>query len=136
MAIESPLAALPSVDRLLRQRDTEPLIAVHGRRAVTEAIRTVLAELRATRVLAVESEILGRVRDFLHEEARPSLRPVFNLTGTLLHTNHGRAPLPAEAIAAMSAVAASPANLEYELAEGRRGERDAHVEGLLCRLTG
>src|SRR5919106_5105970 len=130
--MHADLQTLPSVDRLLRQRDTEPLIAAHGRRAVTEAIRAVLAGLRAERVLAGETEILGRVRDFLHADAKPSLRPVFNLTGTVLHTNLGRALLPAEAITAMSAVAESPANLEYELAEGRRGERDAHVEGLLC----
>jgi L-seryl-tRNA(Ser) seleniumtransferase len=134
--LKTSLAALPSVDRLLRYRETEPLIAAHGRRAVTEAIRAVLAELRAARKALSDQEIMEQVRERLDLEAKPSLRPVFNLTGTVLHTNLGRAPLPAEAIAAMSAVAAGAANLEYELAEGRRGERDAHVEGLLCRLTG
>ncbi len=132
----SALAALPSVDRLLRRAESALIIARYGRPAVTDAIRAVLAELRATRAPARDEEIVHRARERLDFEARPSLRPVFNLTGTVLHTNLGRALLPAEAIAAMSTVAASAANLEYELGEGRRGERDQHVEGLLCRLTG
>src|SRR5918994_7665981 len=124
MATQSPsLAALPSVDRLLRQREIEPLIAAHGRRAVTEAIRAVLAELRATRALATEGEILERVSGSLLEEAKPSLRAVFNLTGTVLHTNLGRAPLPPEAIEAMAAVASGASNLEFDLATGKRGDR-------------
>jgi L-seryl-tRNA(Ser) seleniumtransferase len=134
--LKASLAALPSVDRLLRHEESVLIIARYGRPAVTGAIRAVLAELRATRALAGEGEILERTSDRLEEEAKPSLRPVFNLTGTVLHTNLGRAVLPAEAIAAMSTVAASAANLEYDLAAGRRGERDEHVEGLLCRLTG
>ena len=132
-----PLAALPSVDRLLQQRETEVLIAGHGRPAVTDAIRAVLAELRASRKPeSSEATILQEVAGRLEREAQPSLRPVFNLTGTVLHTNLGRAQLPEEAIAAMADAARSPVNLEYDLDAGKRGERDDHVERLLCRLTG
>ena len=133
----SSLAALPSVDRLLQRRESEALIAGHGRAAVTDAIRAVLSEIRsAPEPLPGGDIILDRVAQRLEALARPSLRPVFNLTGTVLHTNLGRAQLPEEAIEAMAAAARSSVNLEYDLAAGKRGERDAHVEGLLCRLTG
>ena len=138
MASPSPsLAALPSVDRLLQRRESDALIAGHGRPAVTDAIRAVLAEIRsAPKPLLDLDRILERVAQRLEAEARPSLRPVFNLTGTVLHTNLGRAQLPEEAVEAMAAAARNPVNLEYDLEAGKRGERDAHVEKLLCRLTG
>lgn len=134
------LALLPSVDRLLRAPQAEALIARYGRPALTNAIREVLATLRSAKVpdpaAASEERVLERVSRQLDVESRPSLRPVFNLTGTVLHTNLGRAPLPEEAIEAMSAAAREPSNLEYDVAAGRRGERDAHLERLLVRLTG
>ncbi|HEX7055074.1 MAG TPA: L-seryl-tRNA(Sec) selenium transferase [Burkholderiales bacterium] len=132
----STLASLPSVDRLLRAPRAAPLVAAHGRQPVTRAIRDVLAELRSSKTVPGEDAILARVGEALQRRATPSLRPVFNLTGTLLHTNLGRALLPEEAIAAIAAVARSPASLEYDLADGRRGERDTHVEKLLCELVG
>lgn len=133
-----PLASLPSVDRVLQHDAAAPLVAQHGRAAVTDAIRSVLAELRAARTPehGAPGAILERVAERLEGAAQPSLRPVFNLTGTVLHTNLGRAQLPAEAIEAMSIAARHPVNLEYDLATGKRGERDEHVEALLCRLTG
>jgi L-seryl-tRNA(Ser) seleniumtransferase len=130
------LAALPSVDRLLREAAVGALIERYGRAAVTGAIRSVLAELRAARDASDEHEILQRITKTLADAARPSLRPVFNLTGTVLHTNLGRAQLPEAAIEAMADAAREPVNLEYDLEAGKRGERDAHVEALLCRLTG
>jgi L-seryl-tRNA(Ser) seleniumtransferase len=130
------LAALPSVDALLREPVSSSLIERYGRPAVTQAIRDVLAGLRSARSVLDEAAILARVAGELEKQARPTLRPVFNLTGTVLHTNLGRALLPDEAIDAMAAVARSPANLEYELEAGRRGERDTHVEALICSLTG
>ena len=108
----------------------------HGRAAVTHAIRGALDELRQGRILDLgEDEILGRVSGSLEREAQATLRPVFNLTGTVLHTNLGRAQLPEEAVEAMAAAAREAVNLEYDLDAGKRGERDDHVEALLCRLT-
>src|SRR2546421_2429506 len=133
----STLASLPSVDRLLRAPQALALIAMYGRAAVADSIRGVLAELRASRSADLPpEEILQRVAERVEARSTASLRPVFNLTGVVLHTNLGRAPLPEEAIEAMSAIARAPSNLEFDLAEGRRGERDDHVEKLLCSLTG
>ena len=135
MAAPSSLAALPSVDRLLQAAEAQPLITRHGRPAVTDAIRAELSAQRAAKSPRVEG-LLQRAAERLAREAQPSLRPVFNLTGTVLHTNLGRAQLPEEAIEAMAAAARNTVNLEYDLEAGRRGERDDHVERLLCRLTG
>jgi len=136
----SALARLPSVDRLLRRPDADALIAEHGRRAVTAAIRAVLQDLRQAPAFApraaAEDAVLGCAARRLETDARPSLRPVFNLTGTVLHTNLGRAPLPEQAIDAIRDAARDASNLEYDLETGRRGERDAHVEHALCALTG
>jgi len=126
----SALASLPSVDRLLRRPEADALVAEYGRQAVTDAVRAVLQDLRQAPALAsqaaAQDAVLSRALQRLEAEARPSLRPVFNLTGTVLHTNLGRAPLPAEAIDAIRDVAREASNLEYDLARGRRGERDAH----------
>ncbi len=132
--MHATLQALPSVDRLLQRSAT--LVEQHGRAAVTDAIRRVLADLRAAKAVEPEEAIVARVSQRLEDDARPSLRRIFNLTGTVLHTNLGRAPLPEEAIEAMAAAAREPVNLEYDVAAGRRGERDDHIEALLCRLTG
>ena len=132
-------AALPSVDRLLRRAPLQALIDGCGRPLVVDAVRAVLAELRSApeggssdiSEAAIADAAARRVEALL----APALRRVFNLTGTVLHTNLGRAPLPPEAVAAM-AEAAGACNLEYDLAGGRRGDRDSHVEDWLCRLTG
>jgi L-seryl-tRNA(Ser) seleniumtransferase len=109
---------------------------------VTDAIRQVLTEVRGA-LLAndhqddiSEPRLMERVRERIDRDTRPSLRPVFNLTGTILHTNLGRAPLPAEAAEAIAAAALRPSNLEFDLQRGERGDRDVHVEAALCRLTG
>jgi len=137
-------AMLPSVDRLMRLPAVEALTAVHGRALVLDSVRTVLDAAR--RSLYSEAAKPGSapdmeaiVRDVEARVAvatRPSLRPAFNLTGTVLHTNLGRAVLPEEAIAAVAAVAGSASNLEFDVDMGRRGDRDTHVEALICRLTG
>ncbi len=120
-----------------------PLIDRFGRSATTAALRNELAALRATLGAAkagagdVDVEALvRRVETALIEPMRPSLRRVFNLTGTMLHTNLGRALLAREAIEVVVLAASEPSNLEFELTKGRRGERDDHLESWLTRLTG
>ena len=138
----APLSSLPSVDRLLQRGDAVGLIDEFGRPAVTVAIRAVLAQVRAELVaetgaaIPQDSIFIHKAARQLQEDAQPSLRRVFNLTGTVLHTNLGRATLPEEAIEAVTLAARETTNLEFNLADGRRGDRDAHLEQLLCRLTG
>ena len=136
-------AQIPSLDRLLRRPALEPLLQRYGRTQVTSTLRSHLAALReAARAgtLAAtslkEDSLLATLAATLGDAARPHLQPVFNLTGTVLHTNLGRALLPAEAVRAVAQAVAVPVNLEYDLATGRRGERDALIERQLCALTG
>ena len=132
---------LPSVDAIAGHAGAATLIEKFGRHAVVEAIRAELAERRAVSLAgaapqaANEAGILNCVAARVETQFAPSLKQVFNLTGTVLHTNLGRAPLPAEAIAAMTA-AAGAGNLEYDLASGKRGDRDDHIEELVKQLTG
>ena len=141
---DSARAAVPSVDRLLRLPAMEKLVAAHGRALATEATRVALADLRAAlarpkRGKAPKTDdaaLLAAIGERLTAMTAPSLREVFNLTGTVLHTNLGRAALPPEAVEAVVAVARGAVNLEYDLSRGRRGDRDDHLEDLLCRLTG
>ena len=128
---------LPAVDLVLRDLGCAALLERYGRAPVTEAVRAELAAERAAggSALAV-GEVLARVEAHLQREALPSQRPVLNLTGTVLHTNLGRALLAQEAVAAATAAMTEATTLEFDLAEGRRGERDDHVRDLLVRLTG
>ena len=137
--IDSP-ASLPSVDRVLRSAPMEGLIERHGRTLVTATVRTVLTECRRRLTQGgpgfSEVDLMDLIPAELDKKLAPSLRPVFNLTGTVLHTNLGRSPLPEEAITAMSAVARGAANLEFDLDAGRRGERNSHIEGWIRELCG
>lgn len=142
--LKALLRALPSIDELLRASAVMPLISRYGRELVTDILRALAQRARESLQThghaslpraSAESIILQAARD-LADLMTPSQQPVFNLTGTVLHTNLGRAPLPAEAIAAMVAVASGASNLEYDLETGRRGDRDDHVTAWVCRLTG
>ncbi len=138
------LARIPSTDRLLLSPVLAGTIAAHGRIVVLEIAREVLEEVReallvegdAAAARAEEFAIGATIAERVRARLAPSLKPVFNLTGTVLHTNLGRAPMAPEAIEAAARVAAGASNLEYDLARGRRGDRDSHLEDWLRRLTG
>jgi L-seryl-tRNA(Ser) seleniumtransferase len=122
------LRDLPSVDELARGVD-DPL--------AVDAARTVLARAREEiRAGADPGDLARRLRDELQAVRRPVLRRVLNATGVVVHTNLGRAPLPAAALARVDDVSRSYSNLEYELASGSRGSRQDHVASILRRLTG
>jgi L-seryl-tRNA(Ser) seleniumtransferase len=135
----NPYRQLPGIDALLQQMATE--IETWGREAVTRCLRAILAELRLALADDPAAEcsvasIRQRVIEQLGDADALTLVPVINLTGTVLHTNLGRAILPDEALQAMTRVAASSSNLEFDLDNGARGDRESHVEGLICELTG
>ena len=138
---ESVRARLPSVDAVLRTPRVTALIKHYGRPATTDVTRSVLATLRKRLTDAPETPnnadaIADAMEAILEARMTPGLRPVFNLTGTVLHTNLGRAPLPEAALEAIARTARGASNLEFDLKTGRRGDRDAIIEDRLCRLTG
>jgi L-seryl-tRNA(Ser) seleniumtransferase len=131
------VSPLPSVDSLLRAPEGVVLLSRFGRSAVTGVLRDVLSARRSARAFgAAPADIIGEAADHLAARFARSQRPVFNMTGTVLHTNLGRAPLPPEAAEAAAEALLRATTLEYDLATGQRGERDDHVSGLLCELTG
>ena len=141
--MKSAAAAIPSLDRLLNQPALGSLLAQHGRTQVTSALRAHLDDLRREAlsgslnpVELSEDQVAAALKAKLGATTQPQLRAVFNLTGTVLHTNLGRAVLPDEAVRAVVQAMTLPVNLEYDLDSGRRGERDSVVEQVLCELTG
>jgi L-seryl-tRNA(Ser) seleniumtransferase len=136
-------AEIPSLDRLLNGTTLRTLVARHGRAQVTTTLREHLNELRRAALAgtlersALSDDAIAPVLEAkLADASRPRLRAVFNLTGTVLHTNLGRAVLPDEVVHAVTQVLGVPTNLEFDLATGARGDRDALVEDLLRELTG
>jgi L-seryl-tRNA(Ser) seleniumtransferase len=139
MASERSIAGarrLPSVDEVLRTGAALGAVGEYGRPAVVAAVRDAIAEARQSGGGAAAESVAESARWKLQAQAVPSLRPVFNLTGTVLHTNLGRAPLAEAAIEAATEAMRSAVALEFDLATGKRGERDDHLRGLLCALTG
>jgi L-seryl-tRNA(Ser) seleniumtransferase len=134
------LRSLPSVELLLQKEAVQELIAVYGRPLAVEAIRSVLADargrFRATEAIPDQEKLFAMVRSALETWMAPTLQPVINATGVILHTNLGRAPLSRSAAQAVQAAAVSYSTLEYDLEKGQRGSRLVHAEALLQRLTG
>lgn len=131
---------LPSVDALLRRANEAGLPERHGAAQVTDAIRALLAESRASiqqgEAAAEGDALLAALSARLDATARPSLRPLINATGVIIHTNLGRAPLSAAARRAIAAIADGYNNLEYDIDAGERGSRYSHARRLLRDLTG
>jgi L-seryl-tRNA(Ser) seleniumtransferase len=134
------LRDLPSVDSVLNASAAASLLARFGRAASTQAVRATLQDARAALragedVAPIAQDIAVRSLARLEEEDRSTLRPLFNLTGTVLHTNLGRAAFAEAAIEAAVAAMREAVALEFDLVSGKRGERDDHVRALICALT-
>jgi L-seryl-tRNA(Ser) seleniumtransferase len=141
--VKDPRRALPSVDRLLGSEPFAPLLASVPRELVVATLQAELGRIREELTGGVPPALLadygwyaGRVGAALQRLTTGSLLPVLNATGVVLHTNLGRAPLPAAALLAIQQVAAGFCTLEYDLERGARGSRYVHCRDLLVRLTG
>jgi len=127
----------PSVDEILKTVPALAAVDRFGHQAVVGAIRATLAEARAEKIVLSDSSRVASVAfGRLENEDRSSLRPVFNLTGTVLHTNLGRALIADAAVNAAVQAMRHAVTLEFDVDGGRRGERDDHLRDLLCELTG
>jgi len=138
---DADLRNLPSVDEVLRTAQALSAIERFGRASMLAATRTSLAEARAAALAGdvrrpAAAAVAAAACQRLTEDARPRLRPVLNLTGTVLHTNLGRARIAEVAAEAALCAMREAVALEFDLDTGRRGERDDHLRGLLCELTG
>lgn len=141
---QDPVAApkdLPSVDRLLRDPAVTHLMARHGHAFVAAEARRLLEASRGralggTLTMAELHHLPAELDRLCGQRLAPRMRRVINLTGTVLHTNLGRALLADEALRHVLTCMSSPNNLEFDLARGERGDRDSLVESLLCDITG
>ncbi len=138
--MQAELRKLPSVDKLLQVDEIETLTELHSQPVVVEAIR---AELNAARKhilaghpAASNDDLSKAIAVRISTDTRPTLQPVINATGVIIHTNLGRALLSQRAQQAMIRAASAYSNLEYSLEAGARGSRYIHAAELLCRLSG
>ena len=142
--MQDQLRHLPKVQTLLESHAAANLIAAHGHDDVANAIRAKL-EIARSKILAAggatitpvtEQNLFDDIATELNAARASTLKRSINATGIVIHTNLGRARLAPEAIAAMTEIAANYASLELDLGNGKRGSRHAHVEALICHLTG
>jgi L-seryl-tRNA(Ser) seleniumtransferase len=126
------------VSALLESGAVQALLARAPRPAIADAVRAVIAEVRQApdEAPGTDQDWAARVAAMLEARTRPSLRPVLNATGVVLHTNLGRAPLPGLALAAVHEIASGYSTLEFDLERGERGSRSTHCASLLAELTG
>ena len=139
-AMENKLRLLPSVDKLLGDPQIKALESIFPHDLVVDLIRENLETARALitngKDAASITEIVGNIVNQAQALAQPSLQPLINATGVVLHTNLGRAPLSEDAIAAIQKISRGYNNLEFDIESGERGSRHSHIEPFLCRLTG
>lgn len=140
MTGEHSYRSLPSVDRLLSHPRLAAAVRQYSREAVTDVVRESLSQARLRIQQGAPApamdELLTRIEASTTALYQPGLRAVINATGVVIHTNLGRSPLSADALAAVRQVAEGYSNLEFDLESGERGSRQTHVEGLVRRLTG
>jgi len=140
------LRSIPSVDTILERKEIKALLEKYSRGIVLKAIQKKLDKIRQqivlghsfttdTKVVQVDVTAM-EIEDEIHSFSSPHLKKVINATGVILHTNLGRSLLPDEALKNVREIAASYSNLEYEIDDGKRGSRYAHIEQLLCDLSG
>ncbi|HZY97896.1 MAG TPA: L-seryl-tRNA(Sec) selenium transferase [Candidatus Cybelea sp.] len=130
------MRAIPAVHRILSEPGIEKFEDVLGREEIKRAVEQVLDRVRASGQEQTHGGIIDAVARKLNELALQTLSPVINATGIILHTNLGRAPLAAEALAAVDSTARGYSNLEYDLAAGERGSRYSRISGVLNDVTG
>ncbi len=134
------LRDIPSVDQILNHPLTQQFLGSYGHAWTVSAIRQLQDDLRQTlpnrTEMPSDEELIDSLESILENQSQPTLRPVINATGVLLHTNLGRAPLSRAALAAVESVSSGYSTLEYDLGKGARGKRDTHASDLLTRLTG
>ncbi|MBE9524907.1 MAG: L-seryl-tRNA(Sec) selenium transferase, partial [Chloroflexi bacterium] len=133
------LQKIPSVDKLLQTEAFKDLIEEYGRPLTIDMLRSTLDQIRDA---VLEGKSLPSVESITYQTTRkierrvcPTLRPVINASGVIIHTNLGRAPLSKSAMQAAQDAALGYSNLEYDLEKGKRGSRLLHAEALLTKLT-
>ena len=134
------LRDLPSIDRLLQSELASEMETIYGRELTLQALRDTLEAARSQNVegnaVPIFEQLLEQARVRVDSWLAPTLLPVINATGVILHTNLGRAPLSHAAQETIQSIGRSYNTLEYDLSRGARGKRDQHAEHLLTRLTG
>ena len=136
--------SIPKVDVLLENQAIQEMIERYSRDSVMEAIRAEMDNLRAFIGGCDEEDkaqeqialLVSHIGDAVEKMHTPNMKKVINGTGTILHTNLGRAPISREHMKKAFDIVTGYSNLEYNLEEGRRGERYSHFEKLLCKITG
>jgi L-seryl-tRNA(Ser) seleniumtransferase len=142
LSYKSLLSSLPAVHKIQKLPEVQNMISRLGNSLVLSKIREVQKELRETLIsenkfYKIDIDIfLSKLRNKVSEVDNDLLRPVFNLTGTVIHTNFGRSILPLKAIQEVKLISENPSNLEYDVLKTKRGNRDDHINDMLCEITG